>query len=262
MTFRARCAGRLIAAGLAVSVALALAVPASAADVLVFAAASLKNALDAAAAQYAKDSGKTIKASYAASPALAKQIENGAPADIFISADEDWMDYLAGTGLVEPDSRFDLLGNHLVLVAARDSAATATIAPDFPLADLLGNDGRLAMADPSSVPAGKYGRAALETLGVWSSVEGRLATAENVRAALALVSKGEAPIGIVYQTDAAADPGVKVIGVFPDDSHPPIRYPVALIKASTNPDAAAVLDYLKSPTAQAIFTRHGFVVLK
>jgi molybdate transport system substrate-binding protein len=262
MKIRAWHLGRAAAAA-AVCLVMALAVPASAADdVLVFAAASLKNALDAVAAQYAEDTGKQMKASYAASSALAKQIEGGAPADIYISADEDWMDYVAKKDLVLLDTRADLLGNRLVLVAPKDSTATAKIEPGFKLADMLGKDGRLAMADTKAVPAGKYGKASLEKLGAWSSVEGRLAEAENVRAALAMVSRGEAPLGIVYQTDATADDGVKVVGVFPDDSHPPILYPIAALRESKNADTGAALAYLKSAAAQAIFEKQGFVILK
>ncbi len=240
--------------------ALTAAPAAEAAQVLVFAAASLKEALDDVAARYAKDAGGKITISYDASSALAKQIENGAPADIFISADLDWMDHLAGKGLIMPDTRSDLLGNHLVLIAPRDSTASVRIAPGFPLAKLLG-DGRLAMADTAAVPAGKYGKASLEALGVWAAVAGRVVQAANVRAALALVARGEAPLGIVYQTDAAAEPGVRVVGVFPDDTHPPIVYPVARLTASTSPDAAAALAYLKSDAARAIFAAHGFVTL-
>jgi molybdate transport system substrate-binding protein len=256
-------ARRWVAAGFVIGAAVALASSASAAeDVLIFAAASLKNALDAAAKQYEQDSGKVIKASYAASSALAKQIEEGAPADIFISADLAWMDYLAEKDLILPDTRANLLGNHLVLVAPADRTATTEIKEGFALAELLGADGRLAIADTKAVPAGKYGKASLEKLGVWSSVEGRLAEAENVRAALAMVSRGEAPLGIVYQTDAAAEKGVKIIGVFPDDSHEPIVYPIAVLKQSQKVDAGAALAYLKSAAAQAIFEKQGFVILK
>ena len=171
-------------------------------------------------------SGEKATISYAASSALAKQIEQGAPADVFFSADLDWMKYLSERKLIKPDTETELLGNRIVLVAPADSSAATEIAPNFDLAGLLG-DGRLAMANVDAVPAGKYGKAALETLGVWASVEGKVAQAENVRAALALVSTGEAPLGIVYQTDAKADPKVKVVGIFPQDTHPPIVYPVA-----------------------------------
>ncbi|ABC92814.1 molybdenum ABC transporter, substrate-binding protein [Rhizobium etli CFN 42] len=242
--------------------AAALPAPAAAAEKLtVFAAASLKNALDAANAAWTRASGKETVASYAASGALAKQIENAAPADIFISADGDWMDYLAEKKLIKADSRSDLLGNRIVLVAEKDKAKPVEIKQGFDLADLLG-DGRLAMGEPKSVPAGKYGMAALEKLGVWTSVENKVAGAESVRAALALVSRGEAPYGIVYQTDAAADKGVAIVGTFPADSYPPIIYSVAILADSKNPDAAAYLDFLKSDDAAAFFTAQGFTILK
>ncbi|WP_064708113.1 molybdate ABC transporter substrate-binding protein [Rhizobium bangladeshense] len=242
----------------------AAALPASAAaaeKLTVFAAASLKNALDPASAAWAKESGKEAVASYAASGALAKQIENAAPADIFISADGDWMDYLAEKKLIKAGTRSDLLGNRIVLVAEKDRAKPVEIKDGFDLAGLLG-DGRLAMGEPKSVPAGKYGMAALEKLGVWTSVESKVAGAESVRAALALVSRGEAPYGIVYQTDAAADKGVAIVGTFPAESHPPIIYPIAILAESTNPDASAYLDFLKSEKGAAFFAAQGFIVLK
>lgn len=229
--------------------------------VTVFAAASMKTALDAANAAYARDKGVEVAVSYAASSALAKQIEAGAPADIFISADQDWMNYLADKALIRNDSRHDLLGNRIVLVAARQGAKPVDIGPGFDLKSLLGG-GRLAMGAVDSVPAGKYGKAALEKLGVWGSVAAQVAGAENVRAALALVSRGEAPYGIVYATDAAADPGVTVVGTFPQDSHPPIIYPAALLAGSTSPAAAAYLEYLRSPAAAPYFQSQGFTVLK
>ena len=230
--------------------------------VLVFAAASLKNALDDVNAQYARETGKPAAAiSYAASSTLAKQAEAGAPADIFISADLDWMDYLAKKNLIKPETRKSMLGNHLVLVAPKDTPGSVDIKPGFPLAKLL-NGGKLAMADTRSVPAGKYGKSALETLGVWPSVEKDIAQAENVRAALALVARREAPYGIVYQTDAAAEPGVKIAGTFPDSALPPIVYPIALLADSKNPDAAAFLAYAESAKAKPLFERQGFTVLK
>ena len=234
--------------------------PAQADDVLFFAAASLKNALDAIDAQYEKDTGKKVTVSLAASSTLAKQIESGAPADIFISADLDWMDYLAKKDLIKADTRKNLLGNELVLIAPKDSAASVSIAPGFDLAKLLGG-GKLAMADTSAVPAGKYGKAALEKLGVWDKVSGQIAQAENVRAALALVARSEAPLGIVYQTDAAAEPGVKIVATFPADTHPPIIYPIALLAGSKNPDAAAYLAYLEGAKAKPHFEKQGFVIL-
>jgi molybdate transport system substrate-binding protein len=230
-------------------------------DLLVFGAASLKNALDDADAQYQRDAGHKIVVSYGASSALAKQIEGGAPADIFISADLDWMDYVAEHKLIKQDTRFNLLGNKLVLVARADSSINLTIGPNFPLAQALGND-RLAMAEPSAVPAGKYGKAALEALGVWPSVAAKIAPAQDVRATLLLVSRGEAPLGIVYQTDAAADKGVKIVGAFPESTHPPIIYPIAVTTTSTNPGAAAYITFLKSAAAKPAFEKQGFVVLQ
>jgi molybdate transport system substrate-binding protein len=252
---------------LAVLVVLAIAawpLPARAAGIVVFAAASLKNALDAVAAKWHDQSGRTVTISYAASSTLAKQIENGAPADLFISADLKWMDHLQQHQQIKPQSRFDLLGNSLVLIAPTDSALAKkpllTIAPGLPLATLLGKGGLLAMADPSAVPAGLYGKAALTKLGLWPSVEHRVAAAENVRAALALVARGEVPLGIVYKTDAAVEPGVRVVGTFPADSHPPITYPLAQT-VSARPGAADFAAYLRSPAAAAVFEAQGFTVL-
>ena len=180
---------------------------------------------------------------------------------MFISADLDWMDYLAGKSLIKPDTRSNLLGNRIVLIAPKDKAQPVEIKSGFDLAKILG-DGRLAMANVDAVPAGKYGKAALEKLGVWASVANKTAQAENVRAALLLVSRGEAPAGIVYQTDAAADPNVKIIGTFPESTHPPIIYPIALTANATHPDAAAFLAYIKSPAAKPLFEAQGFTVLK
>jgi molybdate transport system substrate-binding protein len=227
----------------------------------VFAAASIKNALDDINAAFTKKSSVKTVASYAATSALMRQIEQGAPADIFISADLDWMDYLQTRNLIKAETRGNWLGNRLVLVAPRTSTATVTIGPGLSLTELLG-DGRLAMADPKAVPAGKYGRAALESLGIWQSVENRVAQTENVRAALALVSRGEAPLGIVYQTDAAADPNVRIAGTFPENTHPPIVYPVALTAQSANTDAAAFLAYARSPAARPPLEKQGFTILK
>jgi molybdate transport system substrate-binding protein len=242
--------------------ALPLALPAAAADkVTVFAAASMKNALDAANAEWQKETGNETTVSYAASSALAKQIEAAAPADLFISADLAWMDYVAEKKLIKEDTRSNLLGNRIVLIAPKDKAEKVEIKEGFDLAGLIG-DGKLAMGAVDSVPAGKYGKAALEKLGIWSSVEGKVAGAESVRAALALVSRGEAPYGIVYQTDAAADPGVAIVGAFPEDSHPPIIYPVAILADSKSPAASAYLDFLKSDKAAPFFTEQGFTVLK
>jgi molybdate transport system substrate-binding protein len=236
--------------------------PAQAAEkVTVFAAASLKNALDAINGEWLKQTGKEAIVSYAASSALAKQIEQGAPADVFISADLAWMDYLADKKLIKSDTRSNLLGNRIVLVSGKSDAPAVEIEPGLDLAGLLG-DGLLAMGAVDSVPAGKYGKAALEKLGLWPNVAGKVAGAESVRAALLLVSRGEAPYGIVYRTDAAADANVKVVGTFPEDSHPPIIYPVAITADSRNADAAAYLEFVRSPEAAALFQAEGFTVLE
>ena len=240
-------------------VATAMPVQAQFRDVLVFAAASLKDALNEANSLFLFENGSGIRVSYGASSALAKQIENGAPADVFISADLDWMDYVAERKLIQPETRAKFLGNRLVLVASANSKLSLTIAPSFPLAQAIG-DGRLAMADPASVPAGKYGKAALEKLGVWGSVSGRIAPAQDVRTALLLVSRGEAPLGIVYQTDAAADKNVRVIGTFPESAHPPIIYPMAILAGSTNGVAPVYVQYLLSPKAEPFFEKRGFTV--
>jgi molybdate transport system substrate-binding protein len=230
---------------------------ASAKDIVVFAAASLKNALDEASTAYQRATETKILISYAASSTLAKQIENGAPADLFISADLDWMDYLQQRNLIKADTRLTLLGNRLVLIAPADSAATVEIHPGFALADLLGNE-RLAMADPGAVPAGKYGRAALEALGVWPTIAAKVAPAQDVRAAMLLVSRHETPLGIVYATDAATDKGIRIVAAFPVDSHPPIVYPAAEVAPGGNPDADAFLAFLKSDRARLFFERQGF----
>lgn len=229
--------------------------------VTVFAAASLKNALDAANVAWSAKSAKEATVSYAASSALAKQIEAGAPADVFISADLDWMNYVQERKLIVDDSRSDFLGNRIVLVATKGpDAKPVDIVPDFPLAKMLGDE-RLAMGEVNSVPAGKYGKAALEKLGIWDSVKDKVAGADSVRAALALVSQGEAPLGIVYQTDATADDGVVTIGTFPADSHPPIIYPIAITADSKNPDAKTYVEFLTSPEAAPHFEAQGFTVL-
>jgi len=249
-------------AGLAFAAFLPLSIAAAHADdVTVFAAASLKNALDEVAEAYKAETGKTVAISYAGSNALAKQIEEGAPADIFFSADLAWMDYLEERNLIRKDSRQTLLGNEIVLVAPADSTATITLAANADVAALLGNDGRLAMANIDSVPAGKYGKAALEKLRIWGSVADRIVQAENVRAALAFVATGEAPLGIVYQTDANSEPKVKTIATFPADIHPPIVYPVAMTAASTNPDAQAFFDYLRSDKAKPAYEKQGFTIV-
>jgi molybdate transport system substrate-binding protein len=229
------------------------------AEVIVFAAASLKNALDAINDAWQKESGKKAKISYAASSALAKQMEQDAPAQMFISADLDWMDYVAQKLLIKPDSRANLLGNRIVLIAPKDKAQTVKIEPGFDLGKVL-SGGRLAMANVYTVPAGKYGKAALEKLGVWGSVSDKVAQAENVRAALLLVSRGEAQAGIVYQTDAAADPNVKIIGSFPENTHPPIIYPIALTNKAGS-DAAAFLAYIRDTKSRLLFEAQGFTAI-
>jgi molybdate transport system substrate-binding protein len=227
----------------------------------VFAAASMKNALDNANKAWMADGRPAVTVSYAASSALARQVEAGAPADLFISADLDWMQYLADKDLLKEGTRFNWLGNRLVLIAAKDTAKPVEIKPDFDLVSLLGG-GKLAIGEPTSVPAGKYAKAALEKLGVWLAVEKHVAGAESVRAALALVSRGEAPYGIVYQTDANADPGVSVVATFPETLHQPIHYPIALMKGSGSYEAKAYLDFLKSDRAARFFEKEGFTILK
>lgn len=230
-------------------------------DLVIFAAASLKNALDEASAAWVKQTGKPApKISYAASNALARQLEQGAPADLFLSADLDWMDYAASKTLIRPETRVTLLANRIALIAPSDSTATVALAPGVDLSAALAG-GKLAMGNVDSVPAGKYGKAALERLGGWDKVKGQVAQADNVRAALLLVSRGEAPLGIVYMTDAAADPKVKVLATFPEDSHPPILYPVAVTRDSTHPDAQGFLTYLRGAGPKAAFEKQGFTVL-
>ncbi|HEX2529789.1 MAG TPA: molybdate ABC transporter substrate-binding protein [Geminicoccus sp.] len=250
-------------AALALVVALLLTTAVRAEErITVFAAASLKNALDEAIAVFGKATGAEVVASYAASSALAKQIEAGAPADLFFSADIPWMDYLAERELIDASSRLDLLGNDLVLVApAASDLGALTVDGQLDLAGLLG-EGRLATGQVDSVPAGRYAKAALLQLDLWNSVEQRLAQSDNVRTALALVAREEAPLGIVYATDAAAEAGVKIVGMFPETSHPPIVYPLALIRAgASKPGAMAFLAYLKSDAATPIFRKAGFKLL-
>lgn len=233
---------------------------AGAVEITVFAAASLKTALDEIVAGWEAATGERAIVSYAGSSALARQIEQGAPADLFISASRDWMDALEAGGHIRAETRQDLLGNALVLVA-HGQAAPVEIAPGFDLSGMLG-EGRLAMALVDSVPAGVYGRAALSSLGVWEAVEPKVAQTDNVRAALALVSAGEAPMGIVYRTDANAEDNVTVVGTFPPESHPPIVYPAAVTAESAEAETAtAFLDYLSGEQARAAFEGQGFVVL-
>ncbi len=226
----------------------------------VFAAASMKNALDDVDAAYTKKTGVKLAVSYAASSALMKQIEQGAPADVFVSADLDWMDYGSRKKVINDGTRVNLLGNRIVLIAPKDAKlANVTIGPGFDLAKLVG-DGRVTTGDVKAVPVGKYAKAALEKLGAWAAAEPKMAMAENVRAALALVARGEAALGIVYATDAKVEPGVKIVGVFPDDSHPAIVYPVAAT-ATAKPETADYLAFLRSQTAKSIFEKYGFTFL-
>lgn len=226
----------------------------------VFAAASMKNALDDINAAFLKATGAKVTASYAASSALARQLEQGAPADIFASADLDWMDYSSQKKTIKDDTRVNLLGNKLVLIAPKDSKLTDVKVGSGPeLANAIG-DGRIATGEVNSVPVGKYAKGALEKLGIWASVQNKFAMADNVRAAMALVSRGEAVLGIVYETDAKVDPNVKIVGTFPADSHPPITYPVAAT-VNAKPEAAAYLNFLRSNTAKAVFEQYGFTFL-
>jgi molybdate transport system substrate-binding protein len=233
--------------------------PASAEDktLTVFAAASMKNALDDIDAAFAAKTGIKVSASYAASSTLAKQIEQGAPADIFVSADTDWMDYAVSRKNIDEPTRVNLLGNSIVLIAPKDSKIdNVAIGQGFDLAKLVG-DGKIATADVKSVPVGKYAMAALQKLGAWQAAEPKFAMTENVRAALALVARGEAVLGIVYSTDAKVEPGVKIVGTFPADSHPPIIYPVAAT-ATAKGEAKQYLDYLRSSAAKSVLEKYGF----
>lgn len=241
------------------ALALGLASHAAAEEVVVFAAASMKTALDKVAEEFQAETGNTVTISYAGSNALAKQIIEGAPADIFVSAAVNWMDEVEKAGLVAEGSRKDMFSNTLVLVAHGD-AAPVEIGPGFDLAGLLG-DGKLSMALVDSVPAGQYGKASLESLGIWGAVEPSVAQSDNVRAALALVATGEAPYGIVYATDAVAEPGVKVVGTFPADSHKPITYPGALLTGAADAADKAFYEAITSDAGDAIFKEQGFVIL-
>ena len=227
---------------------------------LVFAAASMKTALDAINTAWTKTTGKAAVISYASSGVLAKQIQTGAPADLFISADQKWMDVLAKAGALKPGTREDLLGNGLVLVEPVATSASLKIGKGFDLASALG-DGKLAVCTVTSCPAGIYGKEALEKLGVWPAVEPKLAQAENVRAALLLVARGEAKFGIVYATDAKAEPKVRVVDTFPEASHAPIVYPIAVTKDAQSPDASALEAFMHTPEATKILTDQGFTIL-
>ncbi len=229
------------------------------AGLTVFAAASLKEALDDAAAAYRKQTGVPVRVSYAASSALARQIEQGAPADVFFSADLEWMDYLQQRNRLDVATRRSLLGNRLVLIAPRASKAQVDLRRPATLLAALG-DGRLAVGQTRTVPAGKYAKASLESLSLWNGVRPRLAESESVRAALMLVARGETPLGIVYASDAKAEPGVRVVATFPEDSHRPIVYPVAALRGARAAQAARFLQWLASPAADALFTKRGFAV--
>lgn len=228
-------------------------------DVLVFAAASLQEGLDEAAVAWQARSGQRVRVSYAGSAALARQIEHGAPVDVFVSADAAWMDYLQARGLVDPATRFDLAGNSLVLVAPRGRARALALEPPA-LAAALGPRGRLVLADTGSVPAGRYARQALQALGLWEGVQGRLAETDSVRAAMAFVARGEAPLGIVYATDALVDPRVVVVARFPDGSHDEVSYPVARASASPPARSAGFLAFLQDDAVRESLRARGFLV--
>ena len=248
----------ILAAALAAA-AMLLGAPAAADRVTVFAAASLKEALDEQALRFEAETGNRVVVAYAASSALAKQIEAGAPTALFLSADLVWMNYLDQCALLVPGSRANLLGNALVLIAPARSSAELRIAPGFGLAGALGT-GKLAIANPDGVPAGKYAKDALQALGVWSVAEKQTVRTENVRSALALVARGEAAFGIVYRTDALAEKAVRIVDTFPESTHAPIVYAIALVKPETS-SAAALLAFLRSAAARAMWTKHGFVPL-
>ena len=246
---------------LAISLGLAATHFAAAQETLiVVAAASMKNALDDVNTAFTKATGIKVTASYAASSALAKQLENGAPADVFVSADLKWMDYVAEKKAIKPETRVNLLGNRLVLIAGKDSKlGNVTIGQGFDIAKLAG-DGRIAVADTKAVPAGLYAKEALEKLGAWKAAEPKLAQAENVRATLAYVARGETPVGIVYETDAKVEPNVKIVGVFPAGSHQPVIYPAAAT-VNAKADVAKYLNFLRTGAAKAVFEKYGFTYL-
>lgn len=254
--FRSLTAAATAAAALALLVCPRLA----AADVVVFAAASATESINEIGAAFAAKGLGKITPSYASSSTLAKQIENGAPAGLFLSADQRWMDYLTEKKLIAEGTRDDLLGNRVALIAPKASTVSLTPAPGFALAAALGKDGRLAVGDPAHVPVGAYTQAALEKLGVWDQVKDRLVAGDSVRAALAYVERGETPLGIVYSTDAAASDKVRVVALFPADSHPPVLYPVGLIAGHDDAEARRFLDFLHGPEAKAVFVKHGFDV--
>jgi molybdate transport system substrate-binding protein len=261
-----KCMGRWLAALLVVLAVMGLdawigRAAAAQTELVVFAAASTTNAVTDIGQLYAAGHPVRITPSFASSSTLAKQIENGAPADLYISANKKWMDYLQEKNLIDTPSRFDLLGNRIVLIVPMQSPVKhIEVAPGFPLAGLLGQDGRLSMGDPDHVPAGIYGKKALENLGAWDPVKDRLAPMKDVRAALVLVERAEAPVGLVYATDAAISKAVRVVGTFPADSHPPIVYPVAAVAGGKLAEARRFMDFLKSPEAAAVFKKYGFDV--
>jgi molybdate transport system substrate-binding protein len=229
-------------------------------ELTVFAAASLTDAMKDISAQWAQAGHQPLRMSFGSSSTLARQIEQGAPANLFASADQRWMDYLADKKLIVPETRKDLLGNDLVLVVPADKPQRVNIGPNFDVVGMLGPNGRVATGDPAHVPVGIYAEQALKKLGIWDAVSPRLARTDDVRAALLLVERGEAPAGIVYATDAAVSKGVMVAGVFPANSHDPVSYPFAVVKSGDTPEARALMTYLSDPEARAIFVKRGFKV--
>jgi molybdate transport system substrate-binding protein len=243
-------------------IAFALPFPAAAAEpgkVTVFAAASTTNAVSDIGKMFTENGRGDFTPSFASSSTLAKQIAQGAPADVYISANPKWMAYLEDEEMVEPGTRADLLGNRIVLIAPADSDVSVELTEGVNLAGMLGED-KLAMGDPDHVPAGMYGKQAMESLGMWAAVSPKVARAKDVRAALALVERAEAPLGVVYATDAAISTKVRVVATFPESAHPPITYPVAIVKDKATPTARAFLEFLRSPEAQAVFEKYGFSV--
>jgi len=250
---------RFLPACLLLLVGVAHATGAKQPELLVFAASSLTNVLEEIGTAYTKETGQPVNFSFGASAVVARQIEAGARADAFFSADTEWMDYLEARGLVDRESRHNVVSNRLALIAPAGSTIDLKIAPNFPLAAALGT-GRLATGDPDYVPVGRYARSALTTLGVWNDIADRIVRADNVRSALMFVARGEAPLGIVYQTDALAEKKVRIVDLFPADSHLPITYPAAAM-VSAKPGARQFVEYLRGPTAREIFVRHGFITL-
>ena len=254
---------QITCAGLALACLLLTMSQARAADkgITVFAAASATNALSEIAKMYAAGGGGAVALSFASSSTLAKQIENGAPADVFLSANAQWMDHLAAKQLLDAGSRADLLGNRIVLIVPKDSPVqTLAVTPQLNLKDILGADGRLSVGDPAHVPVGSYAKAALEHLQLWPQVENRLAPAKDVRAGLALVERGESPLGIVYASDAGISDKVRIVGTFPADSHPKVDYPIAAIKGPNSASARAFIAFLRGAQARAVWAKYGFEV--